>query len=143
MISDSNAVPRQTSTSLWGRLLRFARSMLVGGVATVTDLSCLEILVRVFEFQPSTAKVFSFLVGTLVQFFGNRKFTFRAQGMGFRTQAISFAAVEAVTLFLHWGLTKVLVEWWLMPMELAYFLISFTVYVGFSYPAWKRIFRAE
>jgi putative flippase GtrA len=142
MISDSNAAPQQTSNSLWARLLRFARSMAVGGVATLSDLTCLEILVRVFEFQPSTAKVPSFLIGTLVQFFGNRKFTFRAHGMGFRRQAVAFAAVEAVTLFLHWGLTKVLVEWWHMPMELAYFLISFTVYVGFSYPAWKRIFLA-
>ena len=125
------------------RLFRFARSAMVGGAATLVDLGVLEICVRLLHIAPTTAKIPSFLVALLVQFFGNRTYTFHATGGGLRRQVLLFCCVESVTLFLHWLLFRLCVNTLHLPIEVANFLVSFVVYTGFSYPAWKIVFRVQ
>jgi putative flippase GtrA len=124
------------------RFLRFLRSIAVGAFATGIDFLCMEILHRGFEVRPSTAKIPAFLLGVTVQFFGNRRFTFRAQSADFKKQIAAFLAVESISLFLNWFLIRLLVEQWSTPMEIANFAVSFVVYTLFSYQAWKRVFKA-
>lgn len=132
-----------TKEPLHTRLFRFARSAMVGGAATLVDLGVLEICVRLLHIAPTTAKIPSFLVALLVQFFGNRTYTFHATGGGFRRQVLLFCCVESVTLFLHWLLFRLCVNTLHLPIEVANFLVSFVVYTGFSYPAWKIVFRVQ
>jgi putative flippase GtrA len=125
------------------RLFRFARSAMVGGAATLVDLGVLEICVRILHITATTAKIPSFLVALLVQFIGNRTYTFHATSGGLRRQVLLFCGVESVTLFLHWLLFRLCVNTLHLPIEIANFLVSFVVYVGFSYPAWKLVFRGQ
>ncbi|MFY0584215.1 GtrA family protein [Cystobacter fuscus] len=78
--------------SFFSRFFRFLRSSFVGILATVADFAVLEICVRLLHVEPSTAKIFSFLVGLAVQFFGNRTFAFHATGGSLRRQACCSAA---------------------------------------------------
>jgi putative flippase GtrA len=125
------------------RALRFGRSALVGVAATLVDLAVLELLSRVFHVDPTHAKIPAFLVALLVQFIGNRSFTFKAIGGSLRRQITLFGLVESVTLFLHWLLFRISVVTFHLPIEAANFLVSFVVYVGFSYPAWRIVFRTK
>ena len=125
------------------RFLRFLRSSTVGLVATLADFAVLEICVRLLHVRPSTAKVFSFLVGLSVQFLGNRTFAFHATGGPLGRQVLLFCAVESVALTLNWLLFRYLAETLGLPLELANVLVTFVVYVGFSYPAWRIVFRVR
>ncbi len=135
--------PEEKPKTLFSRLFRFAKSAIVGITATLVDLGVLEILVRVFHVEAPTAKIFSFLVALTVQFFGNRTFTFHATGGSLRRQVLLFCAVESVTLFLNWLIFRFLVKTLHLPMEVANFIVTFVVYVGFSYPAWRLVFRVH
>lgn len=137
--SSGEARPR----SWLDRALRFGRSALVGGVATLVDLAVLEILSRGFDVDPTHAKIPAFLVALLVQFIGNRNFTFHAIGGSLRRQIALFGIVESFTLFFHWLFFRILVRTFHVPIEAANFLVSFVVYVGFSYPAWRIVFRTK
>ena len=122
---------------------RFVRSSLVGIGATVADFAVLEVCVRLLHIEPSTSKVLSFLVGLSVQFVGNRTYAFHATGGSLRRQGALFLAVESVSLTLNWALFRLLVNRVRLPIELANLLVTFVVYVGFSYPAWRLVFRVR
>ena len=129
---------------LWlDKVLRFAKSALVGAMATLVDLAVLELLSRVFDVDPTHAKIPALLTGLCVQFIGNRNFTFKAIGGSLRRQITLFCLVESVTLFFHWLFFRLLVRSLHLPIEVANFLVSFVVYVGFSYPAWRFVFKTK
>lgn len=129
--------------SFFSRFFRFLRSSFVGILATVADFAVLEICVRLLHIEPSTSKIFSFLVGLAVQFFGNRTFAFHATGGSLRRQALLFCAVESITLTLNWLLFRFLIRSLHLPIELANLIVTFVIYVGFSYPAWRIVFRVS
>lgn len=129
--------------SFLSRFMRFLRSSFVGILATVADFAVLEICVRLLHIDPSTSKIFSFLVGLAVQFFGNRTFAFHATGGNLRRQVLLFCAVESVTLTLNWLFFRFLVRSLHLPIEVANLIVTFVIYVGFSYPAWRIVFRVS
>lgn len=129
--------------SLLSRLMRFVRSSAVGLAATLADFGVLELLVRGLHVEPSKAKVGSFLVGLTVQFFGNRTFAFHATGGGLGRQVALFCGVESISLTLNWLLFRFLVHSLHLSIEVANVIVTFVVYVGFSYPAWRLVFRVR
>jgi putative flippase GtrA len=129
--------------SLVSRFMRFLRSSLVGIVATAADFTVLEVCMRLLHLEAGTSKIFAFLVGLSVQFFGNRSFAFHATGGSMRRQVLLFCLVESVALTLNWALFRQLVNRARLPIEIANFLVTFVVYVGFSYPAWRIVFRVR
>lgn len=127
------------------RTLTFARSALAGGAATVTDLIVLAVLVGVFEASPRLANVPALVAGAAVQFVGNRHFAFRASSGSVRQQLAWFALTELVTLTLNGVLYDLVASRVALTAATALLLrlaLSSLVFVSWSYPVWRRVFRA-
>lgn len=124
------------------RLLRVARSLAVGSLATVVDFLSLAALIDLFGLAPSVANAPSLLAGVLVQFVGNRHFTFRATAGDWKRQASRFAVAEALTLACNALVFHLLVRAHI-PWAVARPLGAFVVFATVSYPLWQRVFRAR
>ncbi len=117
------------------RALRFLRALIVGSGATFVDFSLFTTCVRVAGVAPTVARLPALCAGALVQFFGNRTYTFRAQAGRLSRQAKWFVAAELCTLGLNWLLFRVLAAHTRrVPPELLSFAGTFLVFVTFAYP---------
>lgn len=125
------------------RTLRFGRSLVVGAGATAADMTTLTVLVAVFHVPPLVANVPSLLVGLTVQFIGARQWVFRAGEGNLKRHLSFFLLTETGTLIINAILFWLAVAYTPIPYWAARPLGTFVVYVGFSYPLWKRIFRVE
>ena len=124
---------------------QLVRSALVGAAATLLDLVALRGLIGGLGINPGLANVPALLLGAAAQFFGNKHLAFedRAQGRAAAGQAGKFAAVEAGALLLNAILFQLLVSLARVPYLAARPAASALVYLGYSYPLWRRIFRQE
>ncbi len=129
--------------SLAERTLRFIRSALTGGVATLVDLGVLTALIELAHLRPTVANVPALVAGAVTQFIGCRTVVFGAAGEAVGPQVRGFVVVEAVTLALNALAFHALVTWTPIPYPLARPLGTFLIYIGFSYPMWKRVFRVR
>ena len=125
------------------KLLQLARAGLAGLAATGADLVTLAVLVSVLHLDPRVANVPALLVGGVVNFVGNRYFAFRAARGHAGVQAAGYTAVELVALALNGLLYDVVLR--LVPgARPAYALVrlatSHAVFLGWSYPLWRRVF---
>ena len=114
--------------------------MIVGSGATLADFSVFETCVRAAGVAPGSARLPALITGACCQFFGNRRFTFRASAGKLSRQAKLFVLAEALTLGLNWSLFQLLlrhVEG--VPPELLSFLGTFLVFVSFAYPIRRRV----
>ncbi len=132
--------PSAAKETLSTRGFRFSRALMVGACATAADFAVLTTLVRLIQVSPAYARFPALLTGCLVQFFGNRGFTFRAQEGRLSRQARLFLLFESTTLglnlLLFQGLLKVLPA---VAPELLSFLGTFVVFVAFNYPIRKHV----
>ncbi len=136
-------MPALTLRSLAARFATFLRSALTGGVATLADLGVITFAVGVLHLRPTTANVPALLVGAIVQFFGNRSFAFRGQEGSLRRQAALFAITEAVTLILNGALYHAAATLFVLSTGgavLARAITTNVVFLGWSYPVWRRVF---
>ena len=125
-------------------MLRFLRSLLAGGLATAVDLGTLALFVSVLHVAPRDANVPALLAGAAVQFFANRHFVFRAREGSIAKQALLFFVVEAGALLLNGLLYDQAMR--LVPESLyavVRLVTSNLVYVAFSYPLWRFVFRTN
>ena len=120
------------------RFQRFLRSSLVGLVTSVVDLVIIETGIRLMKVDPALAKAIALAVCTLIQFFGNRSFAFKAQQGRLGRQMMWFIGCEAIAAGLMCLVFRQMVRH--MPLEIANALSIGVVYFGFSYPLWKRVF---
>jgi len=120
---------------------RFGRGLLVGGVATATDMLALAVLVELAGLSPQAANAPALLAGAVVQFLGCRHLVFRAERGSLLKQLGGFAATEAGTLALNALLFHALVTWTPVPYIAARAVGTFLVFIAFSYPMWRRVFR--
>jgi putative flippase GtrA len=125
-------------------MLRFVRSLLAGGLATAADLATLFVLVSLLHLPPREANVPALLAGAAVQFFANRHFVFRARDGSLARQAMLFVVVETMALLLN-GILYDRAMRLVAPALYAVvrLVTSNVVYVGFSYPLWRFVFRAN
>jgi len=126
-----------------GRMWRFAKSLLVGGVATLADFAALALLVEVAQVRETVANVPALCVGAVVQFIGCRHLVFQAARGHLGRQLAGFALVELATLALNGAAFHALVTLAQAPYWLARPLGTFVVFAGFSYPLWKWVFRSS
>ncbi|MBI2372420.1 MAG: GtrA family protein [Deltaproteobacteria bacterium] len=116
----------------------FARSVLVGALATIVDLVMLALLIEHFGWSARAANLPALLAGGAVQLVGNKLFAFEDRSRRWVAQGVGFALVEVVALGLNAGLFHVLST--ALPFVAARLIATFGVYVAFSFPMWTRIF---
>jgi putative flippase GtrA len=119
-------------------------STLVGGAATAADLLVLFVCMQALAWSPRAANIPALIAGGLVNFHGNRTFAFRATEGRLERQATLFVLAELVTL----GLNGVLFDFVVralpagaMPAMVARLVVQNVVFLGWSYPIWRRVFR--
>lgn len=112
----------------------------VGVAATVVDLLVLMCLVELFDLAAVTANAPALAAGAVVQFVGCRR-VFDARKGSLRRQLLGFGLTEAATLTLNFVAFHLLVTATAIPYVLARPLGTFLVFVAFSYPLWRVVFR--
>ncbi len=121
--------------------MRFLRSLLAGGMATVVDVGVLALLVAA-GVDARIANVPALLIGAIVSFVANRWFAFRAHGDVAR-HAFGFSIVEAIAL----GLNAVLFDFAVRVVPghpvIERLVTTNLVYLLWSYPLWRLIFRTR
>jgi putative flippase GtrA len=128
----------------WKKVAELLRAGIAGVAATGADLATLAILVSVLHVDARLANVPALLVGGVVNFLGNRHFAFRARAGHVGKQAAGYTAVEIVALALNGLLYDVALRsipgaahlYWLVRLA-----TSHAVFLGWSYPLWRRVFR--
>jgi putative flippase GtrA len=130
--------PRRLANSV----LTFARGSAVGIVATLVDMAVLALLVELVGLSPQAANVPALLAGAVVQFLGCRHVVFKSAQGSVMQQTIGFALTEAGTLALNGLVFHLLVSVSPLPYAVARAVGTFVVFIGFSFPLWKRVFRA-
>ncbi len=122
----------------------FTRSALVGATASLSDLAVVAFAVGALHLSPRAANLPALLLGAAVQFVGNRLFAFRASAGALRRQLALFALAEAGALALNGALYHLVAT--ALPLSvvgavLARAATTNAVYVLYSYPLWRRVFR--
>lgn len=117
--------------------------MLAGGAATAVDLAAMFAMVSLRGLSPRLASVPALLLAGTVNFLGNRHLAFRAEGGSVAQQAKRFACVHLVTLTLNAVLFDLAIRglgahapFWLLRL-----VVSNVVYLGWSFPMFRRVFR--
>lgn len=118
------------------------RSALVGLVATAADVGALFVLVQGFGWSAVHANLPALTLGVTLQFFGNKIFAFRDRSRDYLRQGSLFLLVESGTFVLNAIAFHLLVTLTPVPYVLARGIGTLAVYLCFSYPFWKRIFRS-
>ena len=128
------------------RLFELARSLVAGGAATLADLAVLTFSVAVLHLSPQAANVPALVAGGVVNFFGNRHFAFRAHEGSVERHVLGYTLVEIVALALNGALYDLVLRaapasshvYWLVRL-----VTSHIVFLLWSYPLWRKVFRAE
>lgn len=118
-----------------------ARSMAVGGAATVVGLGGLWLLVDVFHFTPAQANVPTLLAGSLMQFIGNRQWAFAGTTGKLTLQMPIFFGLEFVAFLFNAGLFELQTRYLGWHYLVARVLATTLVFWAFSFPLWKWLFR--
>ena len=122
---------------------KLSRSVVVGLIATAADWASLIVLVQVFKVRPEIANLPTICLGSVIQFFGNRNWAFRAENGKLRLQAFGFAGVELCSLFLNWLGFHLMFRYTHVPYFLIRPLVTTAIYLAFSYPLWHFVFRSK
>ena len=126
--------------------MKLLRSLLSGGAATIADLLVLTLLVALAHVDPRLANVPALLAGGIVQFIGNRRFAFRADGEPIGPQLAGFVVVEGVALALNGVLFDLAMRHfhahidWAIPVRL---VTSHLVFLAWSFPLWHLVFKKK
>jgi len=129
---------------MWKRIAQLLRAGVAGLAATGADLATLTVLVSLLHLDARQANLPALVVGGIVNFLGNRHFAFRAQDGHVGKQAAGYTAVEIVALALNGILYDAVLR--AFPAAAgAYWLVrlatSHAVFLGWSYPLWRHVFR--
>jgi len=126
------------------KLATLFRSTLVGGAATAIDLLVLFFCMQALGWSPRAANIPALIAGGVVNFRGNRAFAFRATEGRIERQATLFILAELVTLGLNGVLYDSVVRALQpgpVPAMIARLVVQNVVFLGWSYPIWRRVFR--
>lgn len=128
------------------RISELARSLLAGGAATLTDLAVLTAWVTVLHGSARGGNVPALIAGGIVNFVGNRQLAFRdAKHGALEKQVVGYLLVETVALLSNGVLYDLTLRlfpdaahlYWLVRLA-----TSNVVFLLWSYPLWRRVFRA-
>jgi len=120
------------------------RSAIAGGAATLADLGVLFVCITAFGLSARMASIPALVAGGIVNFYGNRKFAFRAESGSLSRQATLYTITEVIALAFNGFLYDAAVRT-LHPSHGAALLLRLVtcnlVFVLWSYPIWRWVFR--
>ena len=119
---------------------RIVRSVVVGALATTSDLTSLALLVSGIGLDPRLASPLSLLIGAAVQLVGTKLYVFQDRSPRWLAQGLAFAAVEVMAFALNLVLFHVGATLRLLPPLPLRLAISALVYASISFPVWARVF---
>src|SRR5688500_2997687 len=95
-----------SSSSLLNRvkkdLTSLPKTLIVGAIATAADMATLAIMVQISGFTPQSANIPSLVIGSLIQFVGNRYISFHGAREGqVHKQMLGFFIAEIAALTLN------------------------------------------
>ena len=124
------------------RSFALLRMLFVGGWSSGVDLMVLVMCFRWLHLGDTISRLVALAVSGLLLFFGCRSFAFRAQAGSISRQAKLFALAELVGFPLNLGVFHVLAACvpFIAP-ELTSQAANFLVFVGFSFPVRRWVFR--
>ncbi len=93
------------------------KSLAVGAVATVIDVSIGSFLVYVVQLPTAISAMLALAIGTTVNFLGQRRYAFNEKKVA--TPALRWALMTAAQSLVHGQLVHVLRDWWGVPYPLA------------------------
>jgi putative flippase GtrA len=118
--------------------------MLAGGAATLVDLGSLTVMVSLLGIAPRVASLPALVLAGSVSFLGNRHFAFRAASGDRVRQAKLFVLVHLATLAMNAILFDVAIRglgrwvpYWALRM-----VVSNVIYLAWSFPMFRRVFRS-
>lgn len=121
----------QQSGGLW----QFARFVLVGGAATLTDLVVSIILLYGLNLHENVVTTGAFAIAFFVSYFGHRNFTFKKQGSALKFLLLSTLMLIIrnllVALMLYMGLSG------LPPLLIAMTAVMMLTFVASKYLVFK------
>jgi putative flippase GtrA len=106
------------------------RSLLIGAVATLVDVSIGTFLLSVVGLPTLQADVLALAVGTTLNFLAHRYFAFREKNPKLADPAVRWILVTLVQVAVHGQLVTMLRDWWgvpFVPAKMAADLLVFTV----------------
>jgi putative flippase GtrA len=99
-----------TVTDLFLRIPRSVRFLVIGGLAFLTHLVCVLIVVGQFAVPPLAANCLGFIAAFSLSYFGHKNWTFSAGSHGHSTAFSRFAIVAIVGFAINEGLYAVLLK---------------------------------
>ena len=124
--------------------IRFTKCVVTGLLASFADMTLLVVLVEWFHIAPPTANLPSLILGSGIQFLGNRHVVFHVERKGrLSHQMTLFAVTEGASFALNAVGFYLVVHGTQIPYFLARPIISLCVFGGFSFPVWGKIFREK
>lgn len=124
----------------------FVRSVLTGAAATVVDLAVLAVAIGLIGLSARAANLPALLAGAVIQFVGSRHYAFDAAHGSLRRQLMWFTLVEVGALALNalgYDLVAQLAPLDALGAVIVRLGVSSIVFVGFSYPLWRRVFKVD
>ncbi len=112
---------------------------MVGTIASVADMSTLVTLVQLFNVKPEIANIPSLMMGSTLQFLGNRQVVYRSNGV-VKLQLFTFICGELLSLSMNATGYYLLVTHTSIHYALARPIVSAVIFTCFSYPLWRYIF---
>ncbi len=116
------------------RSWRFARTLMVGGAASVVDFIILVVGVRLLHLESLLARGVALALSGVVLFYGSRTFGFRAQAGSVARQAKWFVLSEVVGLGLNLLAFQALAVAGRWAPELISLPANALVFLAYSYP---------
>jgi putative flippase GtrA len=133
--------------SVRSRVAQLLRAGAAGALATLVDLGVLTLLISGIHVAPSLASVPALVAGGTTNFFGNRHFAFRgARDGSLARQVALYCGVEVVMLALNGVLFEAALRtfpWAAGSYWAVRFVTSHIVFLGWSYPMWRRVFKGK
>ena len=83
------------------KLEEFARYLLIGFLCAFFDLLLLYILVEYFHIWYLASAIISFIIITIVGFFGIKHYTFRDISKNYHNQIMTFSIIACIGLFIN------------------------------------------
>ncbi len=122
--------------------IRFSKSIATGIVASILDFTTLVILVEVFHVFPQIASFPALIIGSSVQFLGNRNLVFSGKG-AIKKQVLFYIISETISFSLISSLYYYVVTYSIFHYTVARPMVTFFVFSCYSYPIWSLLFHGE
>jgi putative flippase GtrA len=112
-----------------------ARHQLASGVATTADFALMTSLVEFFALAPATAALSGAVLGALINFTLNRRYTFRTVAQSpAGAEARRYVLVSSASALLNSGGEYIGTKWLSAPYLLVRVVVSVAVSLGWNFP---------